>query len=409
MSDTATEISRPKRHPEFYACFGHDGQIYLGVGQAEAKLEGNQELLDVLSLCDGGRTVTEIASALAWPNVDPIERMTRASALVGRLRAHGLLAGAPVASQEPRYGYARPDIHRHMLQDKVRTDAFRDALFEVVKPGSTVIDMGTGTGVLAIFAAQAGATEVHAIECSEIVDQAREVARLNGFPQIQFHQEDATELELDTEADVIVSEWLGYWVYADGMYPAVAALRDRTLKPDGIMVPMSVDLFLAPMHDTDEAGHVYWADNPYGLDFSPVAEAEYHFGQIRTVPLEALLAEPQRVHSIDCHTAGPDDLCFRAQVRFTTTRAGEFNGFCGHFSSLLSPSVVLDTAPGTPDTHWQQQVFAVRPVAVEAGDTIQLEVEVWLAPYDSRLVRIALRGEVRGAGGTTSFSHTYDQ
>ena len=131
--------------------------------------------------------------------------------------------------------------------------------------------------------------------------------------------------------------------------------------------------------------------------------------QLAIEPLEALLAEPQRVHSIDCHTAGPDDLCFRAQVRFTTTRAGEFNGFCGHFSSLLSPSVVLDTAPGTPDTHWQQQVFAVRPVAVEAGDTIQLEVEVWLAPYDSRLVRIALRGEVRGAGGTTSFSHTYDQ
>lgn len=410
-SPTATaETERPKRHPEFYACFGQDGQIYLGVGQAEARLEGNQELLDVLALCDGGRTVTEIASALAGPDADTIEqRRTRASALVGRLRAHGLLAGAVAATQEPRYGYARPDIHRHMLQDKVRTDAFRDALYEVVKPGSTVIDMGTGTGVLAIFAAQAGAKEIHAIECSEIVDQAREVAKLNGFPQIQFHQEDATELELNTQADVLVSEWLGYFVYADGMYPAVAALRDRSLKSDGIMVPMSVDLFLAPMHDLDKEGHVYWADKPYGLDFAPVAEAEYHFGQIRTVPAKALLAEPKLVHSIDCHTANPDDLCFRAQVSFTVTRDGEFNGLCGHFTSQLSPSVLLDTSPGTPDTHWQQQVFAVRPIAVKTGDTVELEAEVWLAPYDSRLVRIGLRGKVVGSGGTSNFAHTYDQ
>lgn len=409
MSDTATQTERPKRHPEFYACFGTDGQIWLGVGQAEARLPGNQELLDVLSLCDGNRTLSDIGEALPWPNVEPLERLTKVGALVGKLRSSGLLAGAAAPSQEPRYGYARPDIHRHMLQDKVRTDAFRDALYEVVKPGSTVIDMGTGTGVLAIFAAQAGASEVHAIECSEIVDQAREVARLNGYPQIQFHQEDATELELDTHADVIVSEWLGYFVYADGMYPAVAALRDRTLKPGGVMVPMSVDLFLAPMHDTDDDGHVYWAQKPYGLDFSPVAEAEYHFGQIRTVKPEALLAAPQLVHSIDCHTANPDDLCFRAQVSFTSTRAGELNGFCGHFSSQLSPSVVLDTAPGTPDTHWQQQVFAVHPIPVLAGDRVDLEIEVWLAPYDSRLVRIALRGKVHGANGASSFSHTYDQ
>lgn len=410
MNETVTtEVERPKRHPEFYACFGHDGQIYLGVGQAEARLVGSQAMLDVLALCDGERTVSEIAEALTWPGADPVERVNRAGALVGRLRANGLLAGTASPTQEPRYGYARPDIHRHMVQDRVRTDAFRDALYEVVKPGSTVIDMGTGTGVLAIFAAQAGAKEIHAIECSEIVDQAREVARLNGFPQIQFHQEDATEIELGTQADVIVSEWLGYWVYADGMYPAVAALRDRSLKPGGVMVPMSVDLFLAPMHDLDKEGHVYWADKPYGLDFGPVAEAEYHFGQIRTVPRSALLAEPELVHTMDCHTASADDLCFRSQVSFTVARDGELNGFCGHFTSQLSPSVILDTAPGTPDTHWQQQVFAVRPIEVKRGDVVELEAEVWLAPYDSRLVRIALRGKVGMGGEGRTFSHTYDQ
>ena len=64
-------------------------------------------------------------------------------------------------------------FHRHLLDDHTRTSALIDAINAVVKPGDTVIDLGTGTGILAMAAARAGAARVYAIDHASIVDSAR--------------------------------------------------------------------------------------------------------------------------------------------------------------------------------------------------------------------------------------------
>lgn len=68
-------------------------------------------------------------------------------------------------------------IHHTMLSDKVRTEAYRDAIQQPWMRGKRVLDIGCGTSILSLFAAAAGAAQVFAVDASEIIDHAREVVR----------------------------------------------------------------------------------------------------------------------------------------------------------------------------------------------------------------------------------------
>jgi len=77
--------------------------------------------------------------------------------------------------------FGSPYLHERMLLDKIRCDAYREAIQGTVKPGDVVVDLGAGTGLLSFFAAQAGARHVYAIEMSGIAEVAAELIEANGF------------------------------------------------------------------------------------------------------------------------------------------------------------------------------------------------------------------------------------
>ena len=104
------------------------------------------------------------------------------------------------------------DEHRELLIDETRVVAFRDALREVVRPGSVVVDIGSGSGVLGMLACQAGAARVYSIEAGSMIQVARAVSRANGFEGRQiFLRGMSTELVLPEKADVVVADQIGHF------------------------------------------------------------------------------------------------------------------------------------------------------------------------------------------------------
>ena len=130
--------------------------------------------------------------------------------------------------------YTEFEVHRSMIQDRVRTDAFRAAIDTVVRPGDVVLDIGAGTGILSMFAARAGAARVYAVEQTSIAVLAQELVAANGLSDvIEVIQGDVVEIEPPEQVDVIVSEWLGGFGIDEGMLVPVIAARDRWLKRAG--------------------------------------------------------------------------------------------------------------------------------------------------------------------------------
>lgn len=79
--------------------------------------------------------------------------------------------------------YAHHAIHEEMLKDEVRTRTYEMAIKQNphLFKDKIILDVGCGTGILSMFAAQAGAKHVYAVDCSSILDQAKEIVKINGF------------------------------------------------------------------------------------------------------------------------------------------------------------------------------------------------------------------------------------
>jgi type I protein arginine methyltransferase len=132
-----------------------------------------------------------------------------------------------------------------MLQDGERINAYRMAL-SLLSHKKVVVDVGAGTGILSMIAMDYGATCVYAIEMSKICQVAiKNFQKKTYRRKISMHQCLAEEFTLGNDkADLIVSEWMGYFLIFENMLPSVLAVRDNCLKEDGAIIPKEASLYI---------------------------------------------------------------------------------------------------------------------------------------------------------------------
>lgn len=266
--------------------------------------------------------------------------------------------------------------HASLLGDRDRVDRFREAIHEVVQPGDVVVDIGTGTGLLAYFACQAGAARVFAIEQGPIVNLARELALLNRFAgRVEFFNDLSYRVVLPEPADVLITETLWNFGMGEGMVGYLVDARRRFLKPGARVIPAAVELHVAPVQSDRLYAQLH--DRPpdrHGVDLSPVRH--YMVNNVHMPHLDAsgFLSRSARLLGSELDESAMPD--FDATVSVAVTKAGVLHGICGWFCARLAPGVVLGTEPPSTDSSWAHAFFPVQnPVGVLPGDEIAIRID----------------------------------
>ena len=162
----------------------------------------------------------------------------------------------------------RIEYHRTLIADRVRVEAFHKALAAVlVKGKSVVVDIGTGTGLLAFLAAKLGAKKVYAYEMNEIGAVAERLKTLNKLRNVELIPGRSTEIIDPPRGDIVVTETLGNFALEEFLVETMNDARARHLKPGGVLIPSLVEQFVAPV--TGPRLHLEltaWDRIGYGLD-----------------------------------------------------------------------------------------------------------------------------------------------
>jgi type I protein arginine methyltransferase len=149
--------------------------------------------------------------------------------------------------------YSKLGSQQNMIQDTVRTELYRNSIMK--NPSNykdkIVLDVGCGSGILSMFAAQAGAKRVYAVEASNMADYAKRLVAHNKLDKIVCVIHSTIEdLELPEKVDTIISEPLGTFLLNERMLETFVIARNKFLKPEGgRMFPTRADLYLMPFQD----------------------------------------------------------------------------------------------------------------------------------------------------------------
>ena len=257
--------------------------------------------------------------------------------------------------------YSHFYIHEEMLKDKIRTESYQKAIENNPEDfkDKIVLDIGAGTGILSIFAARAGAKHVYAVENAEIALFAREIVKKNGFEdKITIIKGKMEEIELPVkEVDIIISEWMGYFLLYESMLDSVLFARDKYLAKGGKMLPDKARIYVAAIEDADYKRQKigFWR-SVYGADMSCLATAAMKEPLIDACPRNMINTDSVKILDLDLCTMKKEEVEFASEYTLTAQRDDKIHGvvtwFDCRFHNLTRP-LTLSTSPYKDYTHWK--------------------------------------------------------
>lgn len=199
------------------------------------------------------------------------------------------------------------------LYDRRRTLAFRRAILDAVQPGDVVVELGAGSGVLSMFAADAGARRVYAVELDQAnLSTLTGTIAANGYgDRITVLAGDATTIDLPEEVDVIICEMIATALLEELQIPAMDNAR-RFAKPTTKVVLQEYHVFADLVHHPNRF---------YGKTFDTI---RYEFPDRPGLRSQAL-SERQPIVAVDFRDRLPSRLVDRT-LRIPVSEDGVVNG-----------------------------------------------------------------------------------
>lgn len=263
-----------------------------------------------------------------------------------------------------------------------------------------------------MFASQAGAKHVYAVDCSSIIDQAKEIIKLNGFQnKITCIKGKIEEIDLPVQqVDIIVSEWMGYFLLYESMLDTVLFARDKWLVPNGIIFPDKAVMYVSALED----GQVkreridFWED-VYGFNMTPIKNIAIKEPVVDVVDSKALVTNSVPILHLDILTCTKEDLEFSSQFALRAQRNDYIHGLVTYFECAFTQvhkPIGFSTAPFARYTHWKQTIFYFpEPITICEGETYEGEIACKPNSQNRRDLDISLTMSFKGRYSNVDKKH----
>lgn len=399
-------------YAEFYLQYGYVLRDLLQISDAESAfqkaLEINPELAEAIlelgniayNRCNYSLAVQYFQEAIAHKPeyAEAYCNIGNCLALQGQFeeaiscyeKAYSLNPDLPDLSKKLNQIYNRfvPRWHFPMMNDTYRNNCYEKALQKAVKPESVVLDIGSGSGLLALMAARAGAKQVYTCEKVKVVaNMAQRIVEANGYSQqINTFNKLSNDLQVGADlsepADILVSEIFDVGLLAEYAVPSIRHAREHLLKPNAQIIPKSATVY-AVLVDSRQVFHQDRVNTVSGFDLSLfntfAKKSDYLQLYLRNFEYTSL-CQPFEVFEFDfCGTnIEPESRKISVQI----TERGTCHAIVFWFRLWLDDEIYLDTSPFSQDTCWMQAVHIVEPPkSFESG-----QEAVVLASHDNTYI-----------------------
>ncbi|XP_057363459.1 protein arginine N-methyltransferase 3 isoform X5 [Manis pentadactyla] len=293
-------------------------------------LSENPSLVEKLKHMEARAVSAEAALARAREDLQRMKQFAQDFVMNADVRTCSSSTVAIADLQEDEDGvyfssYGHYGIHEEMLKDKVRTESYRDFIYQNphIFKDKVVLDVGCGTGILSMFAAKAGAKKVLGVDQSEILYQAMDIIRLNKLEDtVILIKGKIEEVHLPVEkVDVIISEWMGYFLLFESMLDSVLYAKNKYLAKGGSVYPDICTVSLVAVSDVNKhADRIAFWDDVYGFNMSCMKKAVIPEAVVEVLDPKTLISDPCSIKHIDCHMTSASDLDFSSDFTLKITK-----------------------------------------------------------------------------------------
>lgn len=273
-----------------------------------------------------------------------------------------------------------PRWHFEMLNDEKRNEVYERALKNAITPETIVLDIGSGTGLLAMMAARAGAKETVTCEMVPLLaDLARDTVELNGLAdRIITLDIKSTSLvighQMVNKANLLVTETVDCGLLGEGIVSSINHAKANLLTEDAQIVPCAATVY-ATVVESPRLRNLNLARTAAGFDVSLINRyATANYFPVRLDAFEYTpLTEPFPVFNFDFvnGTIVPE----RKKIELRAQRNGTAQCVIFWFNMQLDHENSISNEPGST-THWEQALQCLEnEVSVRAGETFVINAE----------------------------------
>lgn len=296
--------------------------------------------------------------------------------------------------------YSNYGIHESMIKDKIRTESYKLAIEKNKKlfENKIVLDVGCGTGILSYFCVSAGAKHVYAVDAADIADFTKNIVKDNKLEnKITVIKGKIEEITLPVDhVDIIVSEWMGYFLLFESMLDSVLYARDKWLINDGLIFPDRFCINICSAQDDYFIKNSidFW-NNVYGVNMSSIKNWALSEPMISFCMENNINSTICKIFEINLNTASINDFEFQSFYKIKLIKPTTVNmlvsWFDVFFENKLLEKVSFTTGPFNTPTHWKQTLFYLNSeLFTEEDDIISGNIAIFKSKSNFRELDIVL-------------------